>query len=501
MGLVHIPRLPAPWRGRPRRIRARTMGRAVVAVAAVPTLALVGAHSAAYGATGNAATGNAPAAISTSAWYEVVNENSGLCASAVGGGTANGTAVEQLACTGATSQLWQFVPVASGYYEILNENAQAEGESWNITGGVGATASGDKLQIWAYGGTGNTNELFAANQLSNGYYNFVTDNSGLCVDTPGASTASGVQLQQYTCNGTGAQEFSLVQPGGSTGGSGFGGFPASFWGNTSSIPSASGAIEFDFINATNGQYPDSEVYWSVNGVTESIAQSPYYTMSSCSACRINFYLGSPNSQYHDFIELNSSGTTINADTSRVDAFGLPLAIHLHNSNNTDTVVGEDDQVFSESRTSLFQQFENSVPAPFQQLATVDAPYSIPAPGDIAAFQPGGADASYMTSYAASVGATETTQEVFGCSGGGSPSLSGDPTLCAALNRCVAQFSTTEQNTPADYYQNSPCNYYSKFWHSVAVNGLQYGFAYDDVNGQSSDFNSGNAQYVQVAIGF
>jgi len=286
-----------------------------------------------------------------------------------------------------------------------------------------------------------------------------------------------------------------------SGGGSYGGFPSGFWGNTSSIPSASGAIEFDFLNATNGTYPDSEVYWDVNGVEESIAQSPYYTMTSCGSCRIYFYLGSPNSQYNDFIELNSSGTTINADTSRVDAFGLPLAIHLHNSDGSDVVVGEDDQVFAETRTALFQQFENAVPAPFQQLATVDAPYSIPAPGDVAAFQPGGADANYMTSYAASVGATETTQEVFGCQGGGSPALNGDPTLCAALNRCVAQFSTTVQNTPSDYYQNAPCNYYSAFWHSVAVGGLQYGFAYDDDNGQSSDFNSSDAQYVQVAVGF
>ena len=287
----------------------------------------------------------------------------------------------------------------------------------------------------------------------------------------------------------------------STGGGSYGGFPTGFWGNTSSIPSTSNAIEFDFLNATNGAYPDSEVYWDVNGVEESVAQSPYYSMSACGSCRVYFYLGSPTSLYNDFIELNSSGTTINADTSRVDAFGLPLAIHLHNSDGSDTVVGENDSVFSESRTALFQQFENAVPAAFQQLATVNAPYSIPAPGDVAAFQPGGADANYMTAYAASVGATETTQEVFGCQGGGSPALNGDASLCAGLNRCVAQFSTAIQNTPADYYQNAPCNYYAAFWHSVAVNGLQYGFAYDDDNGQSSDFNSTDAQYVQVAIGF
>jgi hypothetical protein len=149
--------------------------------------------------------------INTSDWYEIVNQNSGLCASSAGASTANGTAVEQLACTGATSQLWQFVPATSGYYEILNENAQSEGESWNITGGVGATASGDLLQTWNYGGTGNTNALFAANAQAGGYYTFTADNSGLCIDTPSASTASGVQLQQYTCNGTVAQSFQLVQ--------------------------------------------------------------------------------------------------------------------------------------------------------------------------------------------------------------------------------------------------------------------------------------------------
>jgi hypothetical protein len=147
--------------------------------------------------------------INTSSWFEVVNEGSGLCASAAGGSTANGTAVQQLACTGATSQLWQFAPTSvSGYYEVVNENAQSEGESWNITGGVGATAPGDTLQIWNYGGTGNTNALFASSLQYSGYYSFVADNSGLCVDAP--STGSGAQLEQYTCNGTPSQAFSLV---------------------------------------------------------------------------------------------------------------------------------------------------------------------------------------------------------------------------------------------------------------------------------------------------
>jgi len=289
---------------------------------------------------------------------------------------------------------------------------------------------------------------------------------------------------------------------GGSGGTSPGGFPTSFWGSTSSIPSAgTSGIEFDFLNATNGAYPNSEVYWSVNGVTESIAQSPYYDMTSCVACRINFYLGSTTSLYTDFIELNSSAQTLNADTSRVNSWGLPLVIHLHNSDGSDTYVGDDYSIFSESRSALFTQYENYVPAAFQTTATADAPYQILAPGSVAAFQPGGADASYMVSYAASVGATETTQEVFGCAGGGSPALNGDPTLCAALNRGVAQDSATVQDTPADYYQSAPFNYYSAFWHSVAINNLQYGFPYDDVDGQSSDFNTSDAQYVQIGIGY
>jgi len=147
--------------------------------------------------------------INTSSWYEVVNEGSGLCATAAGGSTANGTAVQQSACTGATSQLWQFVSTSvSGEYEVLNDNAQSEGESWNITGGSGATAPGALLQTWNYGGVGNTNALFAGTLQYSGYYSFTADNSGLCIDAP--STSSGAQLEQYTCNGTAAQAFSLV---------------------------------------------------------------------------------------------------------------------------------------------------------------------------------------------------------------------------------------------------------------------------------------------------
>ena len=64
--------------------------------------------------------------------------------------------------------------------------------------------------LWTY--AGNPNEKWQAVSLGNGYYKFVSQSSGLCLDTPGASTANGAQLDIYTCNGTGAQAFKLVTP-------------------------------------------------------------------------------------------------------------------------------------------------------------------------------------------------------------------------------------------------------------------------------------------------
>jgi hypothetical protein len=147
--------------------------------------------------------------INSSAWYEVVNQNSGSCVNDANSSTANGTAVQQWACGDALNQQWQFVSLGGGYYEVLNRNAAAENEAWDVTGGPSATAPGTKVQTWSYGG--GTNQQWQAVAGSNGYYTFVARNSGLCLDTPGSSTASGVQLQVYTCNGTGAQGFRLVQ--------------------------------------------------------------------------------------------------------------------------------------------------------------------------------------------------------------------------------------------------------------------------------------------------
>jgi aryl-phospho-beta-D-glucosidase BglC (GH1 family) len=151
------------------------------------------------------------ATLATGTPYNLVNQNSGSCIDATNEGTANGTTLQQWACGNGTystqtNQQWVFTSAGSGYYEVTSVNAPSE--AWNVVSN--GTASGSLMQLWTYAGA--SNEEWEPVSLGNGYYNFIGKGSGLCLDTPGASTANGVQLQIYTCNGTAAQAFKLVTP-------------------------------------------------------------------------------------------------------------------------------------------------------------------------------------------------------------------------------------------------------------------------------------------------
>jgi len=148
---------------------------------------------------------NNSASISTTTWYNIVNQNSGSCVDATGQGTANGTTVQQWACgSQQNNQEWQFQSQGNGNYSIVNRNAPSE--VWDVTN-MG-TADGSLIQLWSYGG--GSNQQWTPVSLGNGYFKLVGVGSGRCLDIPAASTANGVQLQIYDCNGTGAQAFKLV---------------------------------------------------------------------------------------------------------------------------------------------------------------------------------------------------------------------------------------------------------------------------------------------------
>jgi len=380
--------------------------------------------------------------------------------------------------------LWEF--------QVFGTGGGTGGNTVTVTSpGSQTTAAGTSVSLQIQGtdsGSGQT-LAYSATGLPPG---LSISPSGLITGT--ASTAGAFPVTVTAKDGTGASGSTAFTWSVNSSGAP----PRQFWGDTAAIPAATQVLELSIVNQTNGQYPDSQVYWSFGGQTKSIAQQPYIDMPANSSGRMYFYLGTPNGPYYDFIEFTVGTTFINVDATRVDRFGLKLAMLLHGHDGSEQQVGENYATFQESRTATFNRFQSSVPTEFKELATDQAPFGIPSPGGDKAFQTGGAYANYFQSYAAANGDTsDSTAQIFGCGG----TLAAKPQLCAGLNRHVAQLPSAQQSIPTNFYQAGPANYYAQFWHQNAINALQYGFPYDDYAGQSSDISVTNPQYLVVAVGW
>jgi Beta-1,3-glucanase len=314
--------------------------------------------------------------------------------------------------------------------------------------------------------------------------------------------------------------------------------PDAFWGNPTALAAATQSMMFSFVNQTNGKYPDSQVFWSVQGKTadgtqvnevHSIAEQATYDMPPLSSARMYFALAanaaavqtSGNTSYYDFIEFNigrssaSQPYNFNGDTTRVDAFGLKTAIKLHCGDGTDIARGEDYGTFLEDRAVTFQKYLSEVPAEFNASGAQVAPYRIVEPGS-AGFGAGGANANYFQSYIDTVWANNNIDVSLVPKP--TPFLSFTtnqlPDLSAAMERHVADAAgtfTTDghlvnpqfwANTPSSaFYPAAAANFYAKFWHTHGIGGFAYGFPYDDVGGHSSDIGCNSPTYLVVAIGW
>ena len=311
---------------------------------------------------------------------------------------------------------------------------------------------------------------------------------------------------------------------GAPGSGGAGGAPAGFW-DASSIPAAKNVMMFKFLNRTNGQFSDADLFWSFKSgsisETHSFAEQPTYDMPANSSGRMYFYVcaaaapvsctGDPTkSKFYDFIEHTIGATQYNGNTTRVDAFGLKIAMRLHCADGYEATVGEDDATFAESRDATFAKFVAEVPAEFKALAQPPhAPYRIVEPG-AGAFKAGGAQAAYYDTFVDQLwSANGITMAKPGPNGSG---LAAYPDLSAAIFRHVGNVAGSftpdgklmNKNLwkdPATFYTEAPANYYARFWHAHALGGKAYGFPYDDVGSYSTYISHANPQYLLVAVGW
>ncbi|MEU4624767.1 endo-1,4-beta-xylanase [Actinoplanes sp. NPDC023801] len=154
-----------------------------------------GNKKAAYTAVLNAlnAGGSTPdpsAPIDTSAWYVLVNRNSGKALDVYNLATSDGARITQWAHGNGAWQQWQFVSSGNGLYRLKSKHSGKVLDVHNFS-----TADGGAIVQWADGN--GTNQQFSL-QTIDGYLQLINRNSGKAIEVQGASTADGANIVQYS---------------------------------------------------------------------------------------------------------------------------------------------------------------------------------------------------------------------------------------------------------------------------------------------------------------
>jgi hypothetical protein len=424
-----------------------------------------------------------------------------------------------------------------GYYKIT---AQHSGKVLDVP----YATSDEGVQLQQCSDNGSDAQRWAIEDTGNGYYKIISKDNGLVMDVASASTADGAAVQQYSNNGSDAQRWAFTLDSSNPGDGSIYSIPAS------SIPNPTGnGVSVKVMNGTNGTYSDNQIYWGVIGInpanntwsyldlsgnlipiSTALNDAPghltkngvnyaniYHTVSEASwvnlpritsgrmflsvgsPCYIKTYdsgFAGPNINnttdpnrdiYFDFVEFTVDASGYHGNTTRVDQFGFPIQHRLVNkADNYDQVVGE---LESETREGLFLKYQNEVPTEFKSLGTLQAPYRIVCPIS-GPFNTGGAYENYFASYTS----IPTRDILLGIKG------ASNAQTCAALNRHIYH-DTANWNTVSKYYQAAPANYYAKFWHDHSINGLAYGFCYDDVNGQAAYLEVADPKGLIIRVGW
>lgn len=375
--------------------------------------------------------------------------------------------------------------------------------------------------------------------------------------------------------------------------------------DSTDLPIGNGVMTIKLANATNGAYPDSQVYWSIigynpttralsyvdkngnlvpasvgdnnaanrltkNGQTYSnyfykMSEANWVSIPKIDSGRMFISVGSPmyikintagdgrtgfagpdmnnptdpnQDVYFEWVEFTVDNYGYHGNTTRVDQFGFPLRTRLIGKDGYDRTLGE-----TQSRAAIFADYEAQVPAEFRTL--VQRPYRIVAPGK-GAFNAGKAYGNYFDAYVNQVWSTYASRDlvftaeagtfrgrvigndfVFSKDGGpqnlyirGKPStqaiLEGSGNLAsgnaqelvvqaqitAAFNRhLLINVDPSQWSNSAAYYPAGPANYYAKFWHDHSIDGLAYGFCYDDVRSKSSLLEHPSPKGLIVTVGW
>ncbi|MBB3193629.1 hypothetical protein CDN98_01245 [Roseateles terrae] len=240
----------------------------------------------------------------------------------------------------------------------------------------------------------------------------------------------------------------------------------------------------------------------------------------------------------EWIEFTVDQWGYHGNTTRVDQFGFPLKTRLLGRDGYDRTLGE-----NASRAKIFADFEALAQPEFRGL--VQRPYRIVAPAK-SVFNRGQAYGNYFAPYVDQVWAyyastdlvftaeagtfrgrvigndfvfsknggpqnlyirgKPTTQEILEGSGrlasGSSDEKVVQAQITAAFNRhLLMRVDPSQWSNASTYYGAGPANYYSKFWHDHSIDGLAYGFCYDDVRSQSTLLEHPSPRGMFITVGW
>jgi endo-1,4-beta-xylanase len=133
--------------------------------------------------------GGGTSPIDPSAWYVLVNRNSGKVVDVYNLVTTDGARITQWSRNDGSQQQWQFVDSGGGYYRL---KSRLSGKVLDVSDR--STADGGVIIQWTDNNA--TNQQFSI-QTIDGYIQLINRNSGKAVEVQGASTADGGNIVQY----------------------------------------------------------------------------------------------------------------------------------------------------------------------------------------------------------------------------------------------------------------------------------------------------------------
>lgn len=149
------------------------------------------------------------ATVDTSAWYVLVNRNSGKALDVYNLATNDGARITQWARNNGNQQQWQFVDSGGGNYRLKSRHSGKVLDVHNFS-----TADGGAIVQWTDNNT--TNQQFRLADSDSGYVRLINRNSNKAVEIQGGSTADGANVVQYSDWGGANQQWQLARVGGTT---------------------------------------------------------------------------------------------------------------------------------------------------------------------------------------------------------------------------------------------------------------------------------------------